>query len=69
MRDLPSFADVNRHNQGSLTPHLEILSNILVMNDCARNLNLRIVVVIELTLICSCHVIEWELIYGIHLLE
>ena len=38
MCDLPSFADVNRHNQGSLTPYLEILSNISVMNDCGRNL-------------------------------
>ena len=38
MRDLASFADVNRHNQGSLTPYLEILSNISVMNDCPRNL-------------------------------
>ena len=38
MRDLASFADVNRHNQGSLTPYLEILSNISVTNDCAKNL-------------------------------
>ena len=37
MRDLTSFADVNLHNQGSLTPYLEILSNISVINDCGRN--------------------------------
>ena len=33
MPDLASFADVNRHIQGSLTPYLEILLNISVMND------------------------------------
>ena len=38
MRDLASFADVNRPIQGSLTPYLEILSNISVINDCGRNL-------------------------------
>ena len=38
MRDLASFADVNLHNQGSLTTYLEKLWNISVMNDCARNL-------------------------------
>ena len=38
MRDLASFADVNRHIQGSLTPYQEILSNISVINDCGRNL-------------------------------
>ena len=37
MRHLASFADVNRHIQGSLTPYLEILSNISVINDCGRN--------------------------------
>ena len=29
--------------------------------------NLCIIVLIEPTLICSCHVTEWELINGIHL--
>ena len=38
MRDFASFADVNRHDQGRLTPYLEILSNISVTNDCAKNL-------------------------------
>ena len=38
MRDLASFADVNCHIQGSLTPYLEILSNISVINDYGRNL-------------------------------
>ena len=67
MRDLASFADVNRHSPGSLKPYLEILSNISVMNDCARNIKSLQIVLIELTLICSCHVIEWELINGIHI--
>ena len=38
MRDLASFADVNLHDQGSLTLYLEKYSNISVMNDCARKL-------------------------------
>ena len=38
MRDFASFADVNRHSRGSLSPYLKILSNISAMNDCARNI-------------------------------
>ena len=33
----------------------------------SNTLSRNIIVLIELTLICSCHVIEWELINGIHI--